>query len=234
MARRRHQDDNPARFTTGEVAKATGLPVRSIIYLCDQGLLPAEGGGSRATHRELGSEGLGRAAVIAPLYNSGIDVAKAARLVEGLADDPDIGKKISNNSFTNLIMEDEALEGPIIPAGIQWGDEAYYLHQYTRKQPHYKAGFARAYDNLIEIHNGEIVILTNTLPSENGLKISDEGTVVFLIRNLEGRSTTIEFEHPQPSRNTYELKRYQLMSLVRVNIHLVMRNTFDRIAAMRE
>lgn len=234
MARRRHQDDNPARFTTGEVAKATGLPVRSVVYLCDQGLLPAEGGGSRATHRELGLEGFARAAVIAPLVNNGIDVTKSARIADGLVDDPDVGVKISNSSFGYLLREDLSRSGINFPSDMKHGEEPYYIHQHIRTRPHYISNTPYPYDHIIEIHDASRIILTNIDHSDGILKISDKGIVLFFVKNLAGKSSSVEIKQAPGITSAQDLSRARLKTLVRVNFSLVTRNAFDRIAEMRE
>lgn len=235
LARRRKSDVAPARFTTGEVAKATGLPVRSVIYLCEKGLLPSEGGGSRSGHRELRIEGLVRAALAGALYSSGIDVAKAAVLVEAIAEDEDVGVKIAYAGLDRLLRDHFGVEKKspaAVPANAPWGDEPFHWHELLKDSPVYVRNKGLVHDHILQILNGTFGTLTHLEKVGERYSPAETFALLFRIENLEKGAKDLIVKKTSVSP-LERMKWEQAASVMTINLSLAARNAFDAIADLR-
>lgn len=236
MARRRKDETEPTIFTTGEVARVTGLPVRSVIYLCDQRLLPSAGGGSLGSHREINVEGLVRAAITGAFYKSGVDVAKAARLVREMTDDDDVGVKIASAGLREVL---DAALGPdkrgdfTMPYGVDESEFPFYLHRELKKTKSYKKDTAFAMDHLLHIVNSEHAILSHIEKKDGHLVPANVGGLIFTIKNFTGPSSDIEIKTTVISpENKFSWEKFG--SVVSINLSLAARNALDGIADSRQ
>ena len=236
MARRRQEDSVPTRFTTGEVAAATGMPVRSVIYLCDQKLLPSEGGGSLNTHREIGLEGLIRAAITSTIFSTGIDIAKAARVVEALVDDPDVGSKIARAGLDHLARKHASAEGSsqiVVPEETLWSDEPIFWHASLWKTSNYNENQASPYDHLLEIIDGKWVFINHLSVKDENLSPSANRFYMFEIKNIEKSAKNMSIIQGPTSSSPVKLTWDKRKVVVSLNLSLSARNALDAIANMR-
>ncbi len=235
MARPRDKDVAPTRFTTGEVARATRLPLRSVIYLCEKGLLPAEGGGSMSSHRLLGVEGLVRAAMTGAFYCSGIDVAKSAKLVEALIEGEEFGAKIALAGLDELLhlhrkMYPEA--GRRIPRNVPLVERPFYLHQVLRSSEIYERDTGVLFDQIIRVLDGSYVFLTALVVTEEESYVDPGGAALLKIESFEKSSRDMKLERLNPNvSENIESELYT--SVLTVNISLATRNALDAVADER-
>ncbi|MFN7678241.1 MAG: MerR family transcriptional regulator [Cyanobacteriota bacterium] len=82
MARRRSvAEEEGTALRIGEVAKRTGLPVKTIRFYCDEGLLHPSGR-SEAGYRLFSAENLAELDVIRALRAMDVSIAELARILE--------------------------------------------------------------------------------------------------------------------------------------------------------
>lgn len=82
MARQESQSANPApSLRIGEVARRTGLPVKTIRYYCDEGLLQPRDR-SAGGYRLFDEENLAELAIIRALRTMDVSIPELARILE--------------------------------------------------------------------------------------------------------------------------------------------------------
>jgi len=235
--RRRRRNASPDTFTTGEIAPATGLPLRSVIHLCEIGLLPSTGGKGRGAKRELSVEALGRVAAISALHNAGVPIVTGARLVEALADDPEIGIKMGGLGHL--------LHKPHNPTEGRLPFEAEVSREYDLDNPFwlhyclvsfstiYKRNTALANDNLLEIVDCKFVF-HNTLVDQKGIlapgKEVSPGSLMVEVdgwgtKNVTATNLPLNSLSQQGARQV----RQHFRGLITANVSLAMRDTLDAV-----
>lgn len=233
MARRRRHDIDPAKFTTGEVARATGLALRSIINFCDQDLLPASGGGRRSTHREMDMAGLIRAAIIGAFNRSGMEITTAARLTEAVSSSPEFTKKLAMAGLERLNTNLPVAARTTNFDQTRWGDASYHLHAAIRETPQYEQGVALKYDHVLKLVEGRRVALSFLTDTEGGLMVSQLGTPLVDIRNLgkPARDLDLQVLHGQSPEMTWSGEQRVTLH---VNVSLTIRDALDTLGSYRK
>ncbi len=227
------------RFTTPEVAEATGVTSRNVMYLCSIGAVPvAEGGHGRGRHRQLDIEGLARVAVIAALYNAGVEIYLASKLVEAIGDDSDV------HGISNLEALISRPHSGVIKLMIEQGwdtENAFYLHRAFRRHSNsYTPHIAIAYDRLFEICDRTFVFLNHLAPdSENQtLWPSKKPTALFKISGWR-KGDSVELKHALSPPRGGRLPRewadalQNFRGMMRINVSLAIRDALDSIADSR-
>jgi hypothetical protein len=240
-ARRRRRNARPDTFTTGEIAPATALPLRSVIHLCEIGLLPSTGGHGRGAKRELSVEALGRVAAIAALHQAGVPIVTGARLIEALAADDDIGVKIGG--LQHLLQKPHNPNTGHLPFDVEVLREhdlnnPFWQHYYFSKHSTiYKRNTAFAYDNLLEIvdckwcfsnalvdQDGTLTPLRAVSPGSLMVEIEGWGTKHVTATNLPLNALSAEGA---------KMIRQQFRGLITANVSLMMRDVLDAIEDLR-
>lgn len=239
----------PDTFTTAEIGQATLLGRRSVLFLNDQGLLPAEGGGDKGSYRLMGIEAFARAAMVYAFFLAGVDIVRAAKLVLLLAEDDAVGSKAHNlwTLVDNQKRPKNTANWPFGPEAKTWNlDNAYWLHRaLTQHSRFYRAGKALTHDHVIEVFDRSMVYHCNLLRksgSKDRLEPSQTtgGSLLAILEDWgRGQDLTVNRVRPMAIPASEELQnwlkhRSHACGIVSANLSLSIRNALDRLANVRK
>lgn len=233
---RRRKDTPEEVFSTTEVAIGAALSRRNILYLVERGLLPDEGGGSYGSHRDLGDEALGRAAIVGGLSIAGLEIVAAAKIAECLAEDMEIGSKASN---FRAYLDDKDFIFPDTYEETKNLHSNYFAHKNLLNSPIYKSGAPKISDHIITIEDGIYVYHCNLI--ENDSQITIGLPKPFGLTNFSTAQTSDEINiiDVHPGMQKYDemkllYEKHSFTVRISVNISLCIRNAYDRISKFRK
>lgn len=246
--------------TTSQIAKAAGITPRNFALLIDKGLAPEP---ARQAYGQSGSRAydgvaLAHAALIGALNLAGFELLVAARLAHAFAEEhlSIYGKLVSNlQTFVHPPYN--------VSGRLPWADKApgwdktdrdFWLHRLLRSSGAYAKSKALVGDFVVEIADNKWVMSTSYGLGQIKVfsPVSQSGLPVGLDYRIEGRGSSTQILHltdeydasavfsdPETKQKLKQIEqeflaaRENAVTLVRINVGLSIRDTFDRLYEMR-
>lgn len=234
----------PDLFELAEMEAAAGLSHRNATLLAERQLLPEpeSGGGTRGKTRLWDIRGLKQFAVLGALYNAGVPLIMAGRLLQSIRDELEPAYGFIPSCIEYLFMR----SGASLPSehAIKTPDEEYWLHSYLVNMPeHYVPGRALDHDFVMVIADREFASIETRKDflsprCEQAFRITgwdraEQARVVGIAEEISKISSNRYSEDERSVIDLYRMAFSNSLGMIVVNISLSIRTALDRIHFLR-
>ena len=234
----------PDFFELAEMEAAAGLSHRNAVLLAERQLLPEpiSGGGTRGKTRLWDIRGLKQFAVLGALYNAGVPLIMASRLLQAIRNELEPSYGFIPSGIEDLFMK----SGFNLPHEkmSNAGDDEYWLHSQLVKCPeYYRSGEALDHDLIMMIADREFASLE--IKRDMLTPYIDMSFRIFgWDRAEQARVIGINEEIGNPISEEYSKKKLLVtesykkafsnsLGMIVVNTSLAIRTALDRIHLLR-